>query len=166
MDDQQESESTIVESVSEDRSTGERMRLLLIAASIGFLVIVMALGGFSFLTKDDVPEGGLVFVIPAGAADSLEDPGIDTAIDIPTEITFGPGEIARITIRNEDSVMNRAGPWLIDAGETFTVGFDKPGTYQFDCTVDPAESVTVTVTEESASRVHSEARWTRRTPGW
>ena len=95
-------------------------------------------------------ETGLVFVIPAGASQSVEIPGIDSAIAIPTSIEFGPDDVARITVRNEDTVANRAGPWVVEPGQTYTARFDEPGTYQFDCTVDATESVTVTVTDEEA----------------
>lgn len=122
----------------------ERNRLLLIAGGIAALLIVATLGGVA-LFWDEADPGGLVFVIPAGAAENLERPTIDSAIVVPTDIRFGPGEEARITIRNEDSTANRAGPWVVTAGQTYTIGPLPPGSYQFDCTVDPAESVTVTV---------------------
>jgi len=75
-------------------------------------------------------------------------PTIDSAIEIPTDIRFGPGDVARITVRNDDSVANRAGPWVIGPGQTYTARFDNPGVYEFECTVDASESVTVTVTGE------------------
>lgn len=93
-------------------------------------------------------EAGLVFVIPAGASQTVDIPGIDSAIVIPTSIQFGPDDVAKITVRNEDSVANRAGPWVVEPGQTYTARFDEPGVYQFDCTVDATESVTVTVTDE------------------
>lgn len=123
-----------------------RGRLLLLASGLAAALIVAALGGVA-LIRDAGEAEGLVFVIPAGAASTLERPTIDSAIEIPTDIRFGPGDVARITIINEDTTMNRAGPWLIDAGQTWSVPFSDAGTYQFDCTVDPAESVTVTVSE-------------------
>jgi hypothetical protein len=118
---------------------------MLLATSLAALVLVGALGGVSAFWGEAEPEG-LVFVIPAGAAERLEMPTIDSAIDIPIDIRFGPNDDARITIINEDSTMNRAGPWLVDAGQTYRLKFDKPGVYQFDCSVDASESVTVTVT--------------------
>jgi hypothetical protein len=123
-----------------------RGRLLLLASSLVALVIVAALGGVALFWDEAEPEG-LVFVIPAGAAERLDMPTIDSAIDIPVDIRFGPDDVARITVVNEDSTMNRAGPWLVDAGQTYRLKFDKPGVYQFDCTVDASESVTVTVAE-------------------
>lgn len=128
------------------QSRRSRPRLLLLASSLAALVLVAALGGVAAFWQEAEPEG-LVFVIPAGAAERLEMPTIDSAIEIPVDIRFGPDDVARITIINEDGTMHRAGPWLVDGGQTYRLKFDKPGVYQFDCTVDAAESVTVTVTE-------------------
>ena len=128
------------------RGRRSRSRLLLLGSSLAALVLVAALGGVAAFWQEAEPEG-LVFVIPAGAAERLEMPTIDSAIEIPVDIRFGPDDVARITIINEDGTMHRAGPWLVDAGQTYRLKFDKPGVYQFDCTVDAAESVTVTVTE-------------------
>lgn len=127
-------------------SRSRRPRLLLLAVSIAAMVIVGALGGVAAFWPEDEPQG-LVFVIPDGRAAELNIPTVDSAIDIPTDIRFGPNDVASITIINEDTTMNRAGPWVIDAGQTYTLRFDKPGTYKFDCTVDPSESVVITVTE-------------------
>lgn len=114
--------------------------LSLLAASVLLAVAVLAINWAS--SGDDM---GMVFVIPAGASDSVDIPTIDSAIAIPTDIQFGPGDVARITVRNEDSVANRAGPWVIGPGQTYTARFDEPGEYKFDCTVDETESVVVTV---------------------
>ena len=122
-----------------------RARLLLMALSVAALVIVGALGGIAAFWPEDEPQG-LVFIIPEGRAAELNIPTVDSAIDIPTDIRFGPTDVASITIINEDTTMNRAGPWVIEAGQTYTLRFDKPGTYKFDCTVDPSESVVITVT--------------------
>lgn len=118
---------------------------MLAATAVGFIVI-----WFAANLASSNEETGLVFVIPAGASASLAIPGIDSAIAIPTDIQFGPDDVAKITVRNEDSVVNRAGPWVIEAGQTYTARFDEPGTYQFDCSVDASESVTVTVSGESS----------------
>lgn len=122
-----------------------RSSLLLSLAVVGLFV-----GAFAIATnragEDEDP--GLLFVIPAGASDLVAVPTIDSAIEIPTDIRFGPGDVARITVRNDDSVANRAGPWVIGPGQTYTARFDNPGVYEFECTVDASESVTVTVTGE------------------
>jgi len=127
-------------------SRSRRSRLILLSCGVAALMLVAALGGISAFWAPDDP-GGLVFVIPAGRAEELAIPTVDSAIEVPTDIRFGPNDVARITIINEDSTMNRAGPWLIDANQTLTLKFDKPGVYKYDCTVDPAESVVITVTE-------------------
>jgi plastocyanin len=113
-------------------------------------VVVLFVGAIAIATNragsDDDP--GMLFVIPAGASDLVAVPTIDSAIEIPTDIRFGPGDVARITVRNDDSVANRAGPWVIGPGQTYTARFDNPGVYEFECTVDSSESVRLTVTGE------------------
>jgi len=120
-------------------------RLLIIGG--GLLVIVGALVGVQrFATHYQAStSGGMEFVIPAGASKDVAVPTIDSAIDIPTHIVFKAGEPAVLTIRNDDSVANRAGPWVIGPGQTYTAKFDQPGTYEYACTVDPTESVTIVV---------------------
>ena len=124
-----------------------RGRLMLLVLSIAALLVVGMLGGIAAFWPEDEPLG-LVFVIPEGRAAELSIPTVDSAIEIPTDIRFGPDDVASITIINDDTTMNRAGPWVIEAGQTYTLSFDKPGTYKFDCTVDPSESVVITVTDE------------------
>lgn len=123
-----------------------RSRLLMLTVSIAAMVIVGALGGVAAFWPEDEPQG-LVFVIPEGRAAELNIPTVDSAIDIPTDIRFGPNDVASITIINEDTTMNRAGPWVVGAGQTYTLRFDNPGSFKFDCTVDPTETVVVTVTD-------------------
>ncbi len=117
---------------------------------LSLAVVVVFVGAIAIATNragsDDDP--GLLFVIPAKASDLVAVPTIDSAIEIPTDIQFGPGDVARITVRNDDTVANRAGPWVIGPGQTYTARFDNPGVYEFECTVDASESVTVTVTGE------------------
>ncbi|MCO5215929.1 MAG: plastocyanin/azurin family copper-binding protein [Thermomicrobiales bacterium] len=120
-----------------------RHRKVLTAVFLG--VVLIAVAAFLVDSNDDAPPGGLVFVIPAGASQQVSVPTIDSAIEVPTEIVFNPGEVAAITVINKDTVANRAGPWVIGPGQSYTIRFDKPGTYQFNCAVDPRESVTVLV---------------------
>jgi hypothetical protein len=89
---------------------------------------------------------GLVFVIPAGAKASVAQPGFDSAIAIPTDIRFGRGETAMITVRNLDDITHRAGPFLVGPGQTYVQRFPEPGEYPIACSVNPLESVVVTVT--------------------
>lgn len=128
----------------ESRPSLARRRWLLPMAVVAVWVLVfVAVFGSRQLAVNEPP--GLEFVIPRGASARLQVPTIDSAIEIPTDIRFGPGETARITVRNEDTVANRAGPWLIGAGQTYSANFDEAGVYQFACSVDASESVTVTV---------------------
>lgn len=96
---------------------------------------------------DSEESGGMLFVIPAGASEHVEVATIDSAIEIPTEIVFEDGELPEISIRNDDTVAHRAGPWVVGPGQSYTLRLDNPGEYRFDCSVDPSESVVVTVLE-------------------
>lgn len=124
------------------RPASRRWLLFVAVLAIALMVAGTVLGGRQLV--DNEPPG-LEFVIPKGASSRIEVPTIDSAIPIPTDIRFGPDDIARITIRNDDSVANRAGPWVIGPGQTYTANFDNAGVYQFECSVDARESVTVTV---------------------
>lgn len=112
-----------------------------VVAVIGIAAVLLILT-FRPTSRDGEGEGKL-FVIPAGTI--VERPTIDSAIEMPTEIRFAPGEFAQISIRNDDRVAQRAGPWVIAPGQTLTERFPEPGDYFFACSVDPAESVTVVV---------------------
>lgn len=113
---------------------------------VGLIVVLLAALFVvpQFMPQEDISDG-LVYVIPAGASGLLNAPAIDSAIDIPVDITFAKDETAMISIVNNDAVANRAGPWVIGARQTFTMRFDKPGVYDYVCTVDATESVTITV---------------------
>ena len=91
------------------------------------------------------PAAGLAFTIPAGASKTVARPGFDSAIQIPTDIRFNSPAEAVITVTNLDNVTHRAGPFLVGAGQTFTQRFPEPGRYPIVCTVDPLETVVVTV---------------------
>lgn len=126
---------------AERPALGRARRLLLAFGAIG-LLLVISLGGFALIWDGGDP-GGLTLVIPEGAAATLDYPTIDSAIAVPTELVFERGEV--LTIRNEDSSANRAGPWVLGAGETLRMKFDTPGEYSYLCAVDVAESVTIRV---------------------
>ena len=132
---------------ADDGQPASRSRRLLLVAGVIGLLLVVSLGGVAMLWDGGEP-GGMTFVIPEGAAATLDYPTIDTAIDIPTDLVFERGEV--LTIRNEDTAANRAGPWVLAAGETLRMKFDTPGEYFYLCSVDEAKSVTVTVVEERA----------------
>lgn len=127
------------------RRTPARSRSVLIAVGILGVIATLSLGGIAVLW-DGPDAGGTILVIPEGAAATLDYPTLDTAIDVPTDMVFEQGQV--LTIRNEDTVANRAGPWVLAAGETLRMKFDTPGEYFYLCSVDAAESVTVTVVED------------------
>lgn len=130
------------------RTTQHRKRRPLILISMIGVVSVIAFAAalvVNLRTAED--EHGLVFVIPVGASDHIEVPTVDSAIEIPTDIVFTADEVAEISIVNEDSVANRAGPWVVGPRQSYTLKLDEPGEYRFDCSVDPSESVVVTVLE-------------------
>jgi hypothetical protein len=138
-----ESSHTAPDAIERPGALGRAQRLLIAVGAIGLLLVV-SLGGFALLWDGGDP-GGLTLVIPEGAAATLEYPTIDSAIAVPTELVFERGEV--LTIRNEDTAANRAGPWVLGAGETLRMKFDTPGEYSYLCTVDASENVTVTVLE-------------------
>lgn len=116
-------------------------------AGVGvFALCLLVLVGWrsGWLLGTGEPEG-LVFTIPAGAKDRIEQPTIDSAVEIPTRIRFAAGEPAVITVRNLDDVAHRAGPFLVEAHQTYTQRFPEPGEYPIACSVNPLESVVVTV---------------------
>lgn len=119
----------------------------IVGVSFGVLVAILALGGVVLPSGGgaEPAPGGLVYVIPAGRAEMLSEPGVDSALTIPTDIRFASTATASITIRNDDSVTHRAGPFVVAAGQTFVQRFRDTGTYPIVCTVDPAESIVVTV---------------------
>ena len=108
-------------------------------------IVLLALAAVFAVSNSGPAEQGLVFVIPAGSWQRVAQPTLDSAIAIPTKIEFGPNDVPVITIRNEDRIAHRAGPWVVDAGQTYTLRFPKAGEYQIACSVNPLESVTVTV---------------------
>lgn len=128
----------------QEREPAGRARRLLITIGVIGLLVVVSLGGLAAF-RDGDDSGGMTLVIPEGSAAKLDYPTIDSAIEVPTKMVFERGEV--LTIRNEDTAANRAGPWVLAAGETLRMRFDTPGEYFYLCTVDAAESVTVTVVE-------------------
>ncbi len=133
----------------EDENTKRltRRRLLIdLAVGGGGLALLLA-AFFSDRWNGSKEPVGLSFVIPEGAGATVDNSTLVSAITLPTEITFEPGEEAAISVRNEDSVPLRAGPFVVLPGQTYIQRFPNPGEFDIACTVDPAESITVTVKE-------------------
>lgn len=128
------------------RASARRRRLLVgqLAAAAALLLAASFLWNAWGRDGGREADRGLVFTIPRGSAERVV-PELESAVAIPTAIRFGPGETAAITIRNEDVVTHRAGPFLVGPGQTYTQRFPSPGVYPIACAVDPAESIVVTV---------------------
>lgn len=137
-------DNAMVNNVLNDATRGWSLtRRLVVGVAIVILVIVTALLAVD-LVGDDDPPGGLLFTIPAGSKNRVL-PELESAITIPTDIVFAAGEEAAIVIVNEDDVTHRAGPFLVGPKQTYVQRFDTPGSYPIACSVDPAESIVVTV---------------------
>lgn len=124
------------------RGLSPRTGVIIGAAALATIALLVAAGSFLGLLGPRQDEG-LVFVIPAGT--TVERPGWDSALAIPTDIRFKAGEPAIITVRNLDDETQRAGPFLVGPGQTYVQRFPEPGEYPIACSVDPLESVVVTV---------------------
>lgn len=120
-----------------------RSRIFLVAGVLGVVLLIAA--SLMASHRSGPKDEGLVFTIPAGAKASVPRPGWDSAITLPTRIEFGPDDTPVITIHNLDDVEHRAGPFLVGPGQTFVQRFAAPGRYPIACTVDPLESIVVTV---------------------
>lgn len=125
-------------------ATGWTVRRTLVVSIAAITVVFAALIVAADLMGDDPALQGMIFTIPEGSKNRVI-PQMESAIQIPTDIVFAASDDAVITIVNADDVAHRAGPFLIGPGQTYVQRFDSPGSYPIACTVDPAESIVVTV---------------------
>lgn len=132
----------VVDRTGPSRRGANAKTKMVVAAVVGVLVLLAA-----FMTWNGGSGGGngQIFTIQEGTYKSITTPGIDTAITLPTVFLFKKGDDASITIVNNDIVDHRAGPFLVGAGQTYTQRFPEPGQYAINCSVNAAESITVTV---------------------
>ena len=135
-----------------DKTMSRRQLLVNLAIGGGGLALLLA-ALFSNRWRGDDEPAGLAFVIPKGAGAAVNNDTMKSAITLPTEIVFQPGEDAAISVTNEDSMPLRAGPFVVLPGQTYTQRFPNPGKFDIACTVDPAESITVWVLDESGTVV-------------
>ena len=124
------------------RGISPRIGLFVGGIALATVMLIVAAGSWLGLFGPQQDEG-LVFVIPANI--NVARPGFDSAIAIPTDIRFQAGEAAAITVRNLDNETQRAGPFLVGPGQTYVQRFSEPGSYPIACSVNPLESVVVTV---------------------
>lgn len=135
-----------------DKKMSRRQLLTTVVVGGGGLALLVAALFSDRWNGGDEPVG-LSFVIPKGAGAAVNNDTMKSAITLPTEITFQPGDEAAISVTNEDSVPLRAGPFVVLPGQTYTQRFPNPGKFDIACTVDPAESITVWVLDESGTVV-------------
>lgn len=112
-------------------------------------VIVVSLGVFavalgSVLTScGDEPEPRTIeFVIPAGTAERMA--AGETVVVMPSRLEFKVGE--KIRIRNEDSVKQSVGPYVVAAESEMLLQYGKEGTYEGYCPLSEGESYEIVVT--------------------
>ena len=147
-----ETKATGIFPVAAEKKMSRRQLLINFAIGGGAVALLIA-ALFSNRWRGDSEPKGQVFVIPKGAGAAVNNDTMKSAITLPTEFTFQPGEEAAISIKNEDSVPLRAGPFVVLPGQTYTQRFPNPGQFDIACTVDPAESITVWVLDESGTPV-------------
>jgi hypothetical protein len=111
---------------------------------LGLLAVALVLVGMSRLVEREPEDPGLMYIIPYGSAQRVP-AGQLSAVDVPRDIVFRPGETAKITVINNDTVTHLAGPFLVGPGQTFVQTFPSPGVYPINCTVNDDESIVVTV---------------------
>ncbi|HEU0166062.1 MAG TPA: hypothetical protein VFQ54_13525 [Thermomicrobiales bacterium] len=128
-----------------------RQRLLLHALAVIPLAIAIAIVFVLVENRVIAYEGPQLgkgpiteFVIPAGTSTRIT-PITDSALDVPRQIAFGRTDNPTIVVRNEDTVPERAGPWIVQPGQSYRIRLGTAGIYEFACTQNPSQSVDVIV---------------------
>jgi plastocyanin len=82
-------------------------------------------------------------VVPAGTQAKLDRGEL---VDVmPAELYFKVGDVIRI--RNDDSVDQYAGPYLVQAGQQFELKFGSPGKYGGLCNLSGGSTYLIVITE-------------------
>jgi hypothetical protein len=135
-----------VESERPNREPGMSRRWFLALTLVGVAAIVLvalAASGVRLGSGGDEDASdnlGVVFTIPYGTYQRVMQWN-QPAVEFPPEIRFARGEVAAITIRNEDYLAYRVGPFVVGPGQTYTQRFPRPGTYVFDCAIEAADGM-------------------------
>ncbi len=109
-----------------------------ILLSIGFGLLVGVLSGevpFLFLHDTVRPPREIVLTIPAGTA-QLVARGQQPP-SIPTNMDFVVGD--RLTVKNEDSVTHKLGPFFIPANSSVQLTLSQSETVAYECTFQPGK---------------------------
>lgn len=131
------------EQVSRAKPTPRRRALL---AGPVLIAVALLLIGYGQFGSESAKDGGLFFEIEYGAQQRVP-AGLLSAVEMPTDIRFGNGDTAKITVVNNDTVTHLAGPFLVGPGQTYVQTFPSAGVYPIACTVNDDESIVVTVEE-------------------
>ena len=129
------------EQVSTVKPNQRRWALL---AGPALIAVALLLIGYGRFGSSATTDGGLFFEIEYGAQQRVP-AGLLSAVNMPTDIRFEPGQTARITVVNNDTVTHLAGPFLVGPGQTYVQTFPSAGVYPIACTVNDDESIVVTV---------------------
>ncbi len=108
------------------------------------LTLLLAVGLGSGLTAcgDDGPEPRTIeIVVPAGTSERLA--AGEKVVVMPPRLEFTVGD--QIRIRNEDSVEQSVGPYLVQAGQELLLKYGKEGTYEGYCPLTEGERYEIVV---------------------
>jgi hypothetical protein len=121
-----------------------RRTLRFLAAAV--LIPVLGMAGVSCGGSDGASGHApkvVEIVIPAGTQEKLNRGEL---VDVmPAELNFKVGDIIRI--RNDDSVQQFAGPYLVQAGQQFELKFGAPGRYGGLCNLSGGATYSLVITE-------------------
>lgn len=109
---------------------------------IGLAVLILPVTILVVLTRDDSPQE-LVIEVPAGTGARL-DAGEQIQL-MDTELTVSVGD--HLIVRNLDDRVHTVGPFTVRAGETLDQEFRQPGVIEGVCTINPDETVRITIIE-------------------
>ncbi len=117
--------------------TSRRRRLILVMVVTVLAAVTTACG------KTDSGPQVVEFVVPAGTADRLALG--EKVVVMPDELQLRVGDTLRI--RNDDSVAQAVGPYLVDAGAEFELTYGSPGRFQGVCLLSEGNSYDIVVSK-------------------
>lgn len=128
-------------SVTRLHETGHRAVRGILAA---LLVPLLGLAAISCSDGGAKSKGKVVeIVVPAGTQAKLDRGEL---VDVmPSELYFKVGDVFRI--RNDDSVDQYAGPYLVQAGQQFELKYGSPGKYGGLCNLSGGSTYLIVITE-------------------
>ncbi len=123
------------------REIGNRVARGLLAA---LLISLLGLAAISCSDGGGSAKGKVVeIVVPAGTQAKLDRGEL---VDVmPAELNFRVGDVIRI--RNDDSVDQYAGPYLVQAGTQFELKYGSPGKYGGLCSLSGGSTYLIVITE-------------------